>query len=118
MNDWNWMADAQCLNRDPAWWDYDSGAMNTDNKRAIAICHTCMVRLVCLQTAITNEHDQGIWGGMTPAQRQQWKAGARPKVHKINNAWTVIHRDGQATAGSWATAVDFANRISPKENIA
>jgi WhiB family redox-sensing transcriptional regulator len=118
MADWNWMADAKCLSRDPSWWDYDKGQLTHNNRRAITTCGSCMVRLICLTAAIENDLDHGIWGGMTPAQRAQYKAGARPKVHKRDDAWTVSHRDGQATAGSWAAAIDFANRISPREKSA
>jgi hypothetical protein len=118
MPDLTWMNDAQCLTREPAWWDYDRGQLTRGNLEAIKTCHACMVRLVCLNTAIENEYHHGIWGGMTPMQRHQYKANARPKVHKVDDAWTVSHRDGQARTGSWAAAIDFANRISPREDIA
>lgn len=118
MADNTWMVDGKCLTRDPTWWDYDTGKLTRANHEAIKTCHTCMVRLTCLHTAIENEHEHGIWGGMTPRQRQQFKAGSRPKVHKIADTWTVSHRDGQATTGSWAAAIHFANQISTRKDIA
>lgn len=40
------------------------------SKPAIKVCNSCPVRQRCLDYAITNEINHGIWGGMTPAQRR------------------------------------------------
>ena len=112
MSDDTWMRDAQCLNRDPDWWDYDKGALETKHRKAIRKCDQCTVRLVCLRTAIAEDYDTGIWGGMTPQQREQLKTRLKPRVYKNADAWTVSHLTSQATAGSWDTAINFANTIT------
>lgn len=38
---------------------------------AVAVCETCTVREVCLDYAIAEDLDDGVWGGMSPAQRKQ-----------------------------------------------
>ncbi len=39
-------------------------------KPAIKVCRSCPVRNKCLEYAIANEINHGIWGGMTPAERR------------------------------------------------
>jgi WhiB family transcriptional regulator, redox-sensing transcriptional regulator len=49
------------------------GENNHYNPKAFAICKTCPVRERCLMFAINNEIIYGIWGGMTPPERQRYK---------------------------------------------
>lgn len=37
--------------------------------RAVAICQQCPVRQQCLNYAVATEQPQGVWGGLTPEQR-------------------------------------------------
>jgi WhiB family redox-sensing transcriptional regulator len=39
--------------------------------RAMAYCATCCVRLECLDYAINNRIDHGIWGGTTAQERRR-----------------------------------------------
>ncbi|MHB8438581.1 MAG: WhiB family transcriptional regulator [Acidimicrobiales bacterium] len=39
--------------------------------RAKAICHTCVVRLECLEYAIGIREPHGIWGGLNEIERKQ-----------------------------------------------
>jgi WhiB family redox-sensing transcriptional regulator len=112
MSDYGWMRQAQCLNRDPDWWDYDFGPLEPKHRKAIRKCDQCMVRLVCLRTALAENYDTGIWGGMTPQQRQQLQTRLKPRVYKNADAWTVTYQNNEATAGSWDTAISFATTIT------
>lgn len=38
-------------------------------KLAIEICQTCPIMHECRDYALVNDLDYGIWGGMTPSQR-------------------------------------------------
>jgi WhiB family transcriptional regulator, redox-sensing transcriptional regulator len=38
--------------------------------RAKAICARCSVREACLETALQQREPVGIWGGLTPRERQ------------------------------------------------
>jgi WhiB family redox-sensing transcriptional regulator len=40
---------------------------------AYVICHSCPVRVECLESAITNDDDHGIRGGFTPYERDKIK---------------------------------------------
>jgi WhiB family redox-sensing transcriptional regulator len=70
MNHHAWKDDAACLNRDPSWWDYDTGPTTAQNNKAIAICNRCPVRTECLTDAMDNKAEHGIWGGLTPLDRK------------------------------------------------
>ena len=38
---------------------------------AKAVCQGCPVRLVCLQYALANHHDDGVWGGYDEGERRE-----------------------------------------------
>jgi hypothetical protein len=50
---------------------------------AISICKVCTHELDCLQYAITNKEDYGIWGSLTALQRKRLreKNGTASRVH-------------------------------------
>lgn len=37
------------------------------------LCNTCPVQQECLDLAIENEEEAGVWGGMTLAERGRYK---------------------------------------------
>jgi WhiB family redox-sensing transcriptional regulator len=51
---------------------------NRSPAKAKAICRRCSVRLTCLETALRNDEDFGIWGGLTERERRNLsrRAGA------------------------------------------
>jgi WhiB family redox-sensing transcriptional regulator len=59
---------AACANDyyDPEWWFSE---LNTN--LAISICTTCPVKVRCLQYAVDNNEQHGIWGGTTPEHRHK-----------------------------------------------
>ena len=107
-----WVNQAACLNRDPAWWDYDGGLMTREGRKAIEICGTCPVRDECLRTALEQGHETGIWGGLTPAERQLLTGKRKPSVTKIGDTWQVRLGKQRAEVGSWHAAMSFALRVA------
>lgn len=46
-------------------------AMSRDQvETATRVCRRCPVRMACLQWALDNQRDTGIWGGLTERERQ------------------------------------------------
>lgn len=45
-------------------------------ERAKTICATCPVQLECRTHALTTAEPYGVWGGLTPAERQHVLKGA------------------------------------------
>ena len=41
----------------------------SDRKTALAVCNSCPLRKECLEQAIANKEEFGIWGGTTEAER-------------------------------------------------
>lgn len=39
-------------------------------QEAIALCQECPIKIECLIQALQNNETHGVWGGMTPAQRE------------------------------------------------
>lgn len=41
-------------------------------KRAVALCDRCPVRKQCLEYALYNHEEYGVWGGTTKRDRERW----------------------------------------------
>jgi WhiB family redox-sensing transcriptional regulator len=78
--DWSWRKLAACLDEDPElfypeqqeplFYPEKQESYASQARRAKAICARCPVRLECLQVALAAKDQNGIWGGMTPAERR------------------------------------------------
>lgn len=55
-----WMDDASCAQIAPDDWFPEKGELSKEVRR---ICAACPVRLQCLEYALRNEEQFGIWGG-------------------------------------------------------
>lgn len=42
-------------------------------EEAVAVCGTCFIQRECLLQALANNEQFGVWGGFTPAQREQMR---------------------------------------------
>ncbi len=69
----NWRSAGACLTADPdLFFPISSAGLSAGQvARAKAICAGCEVRRECLQFALAHEPAYGIWGGMTPEDRQR-----------------------------------------------
>ena len=65
----DWARDGACTTVDPEIFFGDS--RDHPFGEAIAVCSTCPVIDQCLDYAITANIRYGVWGGLTPSQRQQ-----------------------------------------------
>lgn len=73
MNDTEWMDDANCAEIGMDFFFPEKGG---DVTIAKGICAGCDVANQCLEYAITNGIDHGIWGGLAPAHRRQIRVTA------------------------------------------
>ena len=64
-----WRRQALCVGHPDrgAWFSEDPEAI----RRAVAVCRACPVRFQCLCFAIDTREDDGIWGGVSPAERHR-----------------------------------------------
>jgi WhiB family redox-sensing transcriptional regulator len=82
----DWVLQAACLNRDPEWWDHETGTTSRAGMKAIAICNACPVRIECLTAAMADGIEFGIWGGLTPFDRKYLAKRLERKRSKITLA--------------------------------
>jgi WhiB family transcriptional regulator, redox-sensing transcriptional regulator len=69
-----WMDKAACLGQDPDDWFPDHTSDYTITIDALRVCTTlCPVKAECLEMALTEGFEHGIYGGMRPEQRKQLK---------------------------------------------
>lgn len=64
----DWMSSARCREHDPDVFFVRGAAQS---RRAVRICTRCPVRDRCLDYAIEQGIEFGIWGGMTERQRRR-----------------------------------------------
>lgn len=78
----DWMDDADCKGMTHLFFP-DKG--DADGLAAFAkeICRTCKVKDDCLQFALDNTFTEGIWGGMGPRQRKDYKSKLRKKTRGL-----------------------------------
>ena len=77
----DWRANSACRDQDPElFFSIGSGpAADYQDEHAKTVCRRCDVSDDCLQFALDQRIADGVWGGMTPAERsayQQQQAGA------------------------------------------
>ena len=63
-----WMAEGDCRNHPPAAF-FPSDGVGVD--RARRICATCKVGSTCLEYALANRIDHGVWGGTSERERRR-----------------------------------------------
>ena len=67
-HDTRWKDDANCLDIDPEFFFPERG-MST--RAAKEVCSGCGVRMECLEYALTNGEEHGVWGGMSVRERRR-----------------------------------------------
>jgi WhiB family redox-sensing transcriptional regulator len=60
-----WLDDAACLTTDPEL--FFTPVLENYAKQ---ICAECPVAKLCLQTALDQNHDSGVWGGLSESERK------------------------------------------------
>lgn len=64
--DWKQRGNCAGLDQTP-WFSEADGVVN---RHGVALCQDCPVRDLCLAAGLVFHEEFGIWGGLTPAQRQ------------------------------------------------
>lgn len=67
VDDDDWSQQARCRGLDP---DQFFVRGSAQSRQAIKVCQRCDVRVECLQYALDNAVEFGVWGGMTERQRR------------------------------------------------
>lgn len=69
-----WQKEAPCSAFDPEFF-FDHAERDPDVEQiAKDVCATCPVRQKCLDRAMLNDEQYGIWGGLNPAERTRHRA--------------------------------------------
>lgn len=66
----DWQDEATCATVGGDWWFVDKGG---DTRPAKNICRECPVSAPCLEFALKNDEQHGIWGGLSTRERRRIK---------------------------------------------
>lgn len=71
----DWRNRAACLTVDPELFFPigNTGPAIAQIEEAKAVCATCEVQQICLNWALDNNQDSGVWGGMSEEERRSLK---------------------------------------------
>jgi WhiB family redox-sensing transcriptional regulator len=64
----SWMAEGRCATEPPDTF-FPSDGVGVEKARKI--CHTCSAQEVCLEYALRNRIDHGVWGGHSERSRRR-----------------------------------------------
>lgn len=81
--DKSWQNLANCLGVDPDLFFAERGASTREAKE---VCRGCVVRDECLEYALVNREDFGIWGGMSEKQRKRIRRQRRIGAQAISES--------------------------------
>ncbi len=78
----NWRLHAACREEDPDLFFPigSTGPAVVQTKEAKAVCRTCPVQAACLEWALENKQDSGIWGGLSEDERRALKRRSRRRA--------------------------------------
>ncbi|MDR0951102.1 MAG: WhiB family transcriptional regulator [Candidatus Ancillula sp.] len=91
-----WKKKAKCSELDPELFFPigTSDAAKEQEKKAIDICHSCPVCEECLEKAIADKQEIGVWGGTTEKIRKEMRKDFEKKFklatvgQKLGDNWT------------------------------
>jgi WhiB family redox-sensing transcriptional regulator len=66
----HWMSEAACATTDPELWFPELDSL-WRVREAKNICEKCPVKKECLEYALVNGFKEGIWGGLSPTERNR-----------------------------------------------
>jgi WhiB family redox-sensing transcriptional regulator len=81
----NWMGKANCRNMDVEIFFPDVAA--SYNPFAREVCNDCPVSEQCLWYANETHADTGMFAGMSPTQRQNWRRDNKIELGMSKEAW-------------------------------
>jgi WhiB family redox-sensing transcriptional regulator len=76
MNDW--LDDALCREVGPDLFHSETQGDTAVVRSARRVCRACPVAAECLQFALDNNEEFGVWGGTSPRERRRIKRGLPP----------------------------------------
>ncbi|MFE2093316.1 WhiB family transcriptional regulator [Streptomyces sp. NPDC059460] len=80
----NWRMQAACRDEDPDLFFPigSTGPALVQTDEAKEVCRGCPVREQCLEWAMENDQDSGVWGGLGEAERRALKRRTRRRAQK------------------------------------
>lgn len=76
MEENDWRQKAECLDADPDIFFPEAGSNGIAAKR---ICSRCEVKQECLDYAMVNRIDDGVWGGTAAVERERLRGWERKR---------------------------------------
>jgi WhiB family redox-sensing transcriptional regulator len=73
----DWMAEGLCADKHPSFF-FPSDGVGVEKARKV--CNECPMQATCLEYALRNRIDHGVWGGTSERQRRRILRERRERV--------------------------------------
>jgi WhiB family redox-sensing transcriptional regulator len=93
----SWMARSLCADADPEAFFPEPGANPNAAKR---LCAACPVRAECLEYALEHGERFGVWGGLSPEQRERVERERTPRVRREGYCGKGLHLRTNSNTGT------------------
>ena len=103
----NWLSEALCAQVDTEIFFPKQGQSSA---RAKSICSTCPVAVECLRYALDTRQQEGIWGGLSPRERQSLRRHKKPINHGTMSGCQTHYRRGEPPCDPCREAAAEYNR--------
>lgn len=104
MTDPLWYKDAVCAQTDPECFFPEQGR---SPRQALSVCAVCPVAQACLQEALADGREFGVWGGKTEAQRR----AMRPRKQVVIRSGCKVEGCPQPHKGLGFCTVHYARYL-------
>lgn len=81
--DVSWIEGALCAQTDPEAFFPHPGPLGASDRRLKRICAACPVRRPCLEYALAEGLEYGVWGGLTARERMKLQEKALTPVNLV-----------------------------------
>ena len=86
--DHTWHEDALCRGSSPELFFFEAGQSKKKNHAVENYCKKCPAQKRCLDYALNNDIRFGVWGGLTPAERNRILSAQKKAVTMTYNPTT------------------------------
>lgn len=86
--DHSWHTEALCRGSSPELFFFEAGQSKKKNHVVEQYCNYCPAKQRCLDYALNNDIRFGVWGGLTPAERNRILSARRKPVSLFYNPQT------------------------------
>lgn len=107
----DWRDAADCTSADPEIFFPEKGRID-QAAAARRICAGCPVKTECLEFALENDEEWGVWGGLSERERRRLKSGGVVPLRRCRAGLHVMSDANRSTDGRCRACRNASDRLA------